>query len=364
MNPLIQKLESAVLRRNPPLAQSLQPGLPAEKIRKELKRAGIEGAIEPLVELYSWRNGTVLHGESAAFKAGLRAGFAPTVISSPSESYKAELERICKMAGRPFDPDVKIYTSFHYLQLRTAIVRFKSYKESARSQPKLSILVGRYFPILWDGSAGYIALDINPSGHNRFVAIQKRDEKPLREAYGSFEEFLADVVRANENDERMFCVRTPGKPIEASDDRQGSSGDADIGKKTIPATRNTLALRTDFSNETAWKSLCADILSPDREFTANVDFVSDPNYDGLGADQLPSRLSKDSTLTFAFIIDRLTLSHSDHPIVVVDLHHNPGRTFRVIPSELWSVENNLSIANMDFDEFAGAVDQEGIFRGF
>jgi len=29
-----------------------------------------------------------------------------------------------------------------------------------------------------------------------------------------------------------------------------------------------------------------------------------------------------------------------------------------------SVENNLSIANMDFSEFADNVDKDGIFRGF
>jgi hypothetical protein len=38
--------------------------------------------------------------------------------------------------------------------------------------------------------------------------------------------------------------------------------------------------------------------------------------------------------------------------------------FRVIPSQMWSVENNLSIANMDFFEFADAVGDDGIFRGF
>jgi hypothetical protein len=31
---------------------------------------------------------------------------------------------------------------------------------------------------------------------------------------------------------------------------------------------------------------------------------------------------------------------------------------------LWSVENNLSIANMGFDEFADAVYKDGVFRGF
>ena len=42
----------------------------------------------------------------------------------------------------------------------------------------------------------------------------------------------------------------------------------------------------------------------------------------------------------------------------------PEQTFRVIPSELWSVENNLSLANMDFEEFAGAAGAEGVFLGF
>jgi hypothetical protein len=31
---------------------------------------------------------------------------------------------------------------------------------------------------------------------------------------------------------------------------------------------------------------------------------------------------------------------------------------------MWGVENNLSIANMVFAEFAGAVDEDGVFRGF
>jgi hypothetical protein len=33
-------------------------------------------------------------------------------------------------------------------------------------------------------------------------------------------------------------------------------------------------------------------------------------------------------------------------------------------SEIWAVENNLSLGNMDFEDFAGAVDANGVFRGF
>jgi hypothetical protein len=35
-----------------------------------------------------------------------------------------------------------------------------------------------------------------------------------------------------------------------------------------------------------------------------------------------------------------------------------------IPSEIQSIENNLSLANMDFEEFAESADKDGIFRGF
>jgi hypothetical protein len=38
------------------------------------------------------------------------------------------------------------------------------------------------------------------------------------------------------------------------------------------------------------------------------------------------------------------------------MYAEPGRTFRVIPWEVWSAENNLSIVHMDFSEFAEAVD--------
>jgi hypothetical protein len=94
-----------------------------------------------------------------------------------------------------------------------------------------------------------------------------------------------------------------------------------------------------------------------------VDFVSDPKYEGITADQLPSLVSDDSG-SFAFIIDHVTLSNSEHPVLVVDLQDEPGRTFRAVASALWEVENNLSIGNMGFDEFLGAVDSEGVFRGF
>ena len=134
--------------------------------------------------------------------------------------------------------------------------------------------------------------------------------------------------------------------------------------KKIPSSEDPPVLRTDFSDDSAWASIRAAIKQPVGEFRAYVDFVSDPEYDGLTAEQLTGLMPEDSDLTFAFIVDRVALTHPEHPILVVDLYDEPGRTFRVIPSQMYSVENNLSIANMDFEEFAEGVDDDGIFRGF
>jgi hypothetical protein len=135
--------------------------------------------------------------------------------------------------------------------------------------------------------------------------------------------------------------------------------------KKLPKTEKVPVVRTDFANEPEWQAICAAIQEPDEEFgfTANVQFISDPEYASLIAENFPDILPEDTHHTFAFIIDRATLSNPDHPVLVVDLMEEPGRSFRVIPAQMWSVENNLSIANMDFSEFADAVGHDNIYRG-
>jgi Domain of unknown function (DUF6924) len=66
-----------------------------------------------------------------------------------------------------------------------------------------------------------------------------------------------------------------------------------------------------------------------------------------------------------FIADTVTFTFPDHPVLVVDLLEGSGRLpFRCIPPELWGVGNYLNIANMGWEEFADAVDEDGTFGGF
>lgn len=344
---LIQQLEAAILSRNPSLAERLRPGLPIEQIKKDLKRAGVEGAIDPILKLYSWRNGTNLQGESP----GLKAGFIPPEIVQLSEDIKRHL----LLLGVERDTDFRTY---HFIELKMAILYRNGYKKSAQ-------YLERYFPVLWDGSTNWIAVDIGPSGHNKVVMIQKRDAQPLQEGYDSFEQFLKDAVWANENNEPPACIRTPGKPITESPQSHTEPTTKAVAPKTgkIPETENPLVLRVDFSDEAAWRLLCKTLQDPDDEFSPRLDFITDQAFDGLTAAELPSLLSKYSSHTFAFIVDHTALTQLGHPILVIDLHNKPGRTFRVVASAMGSVANNLFVANMDFGEFVKLVDDEGVFRG-
>lgn len=135
--------------------------------------------------------------------------------------------------------------------------------------------------------------------------------------------------------------------------------------KPLPKTNQSLVLRADFSDDAAWDAVGAAIQEPNEDgFKAYVDCVSDPDYAGLTAEQLIALARKSGGRTFALVVDRVTLTDPERPVLVVDLSEEPGRVFRVIPREMWGVENNLSLANMDFAEFADSVDPGGVFRGF
>jgi uncharacterized protein YbcV (DUF1398 family) len=136
--------------------------------------------------------------------------------------------------------------------------------------------------------------------------------------------------------------------------------------KQISETENALVLRTDFSNQAVWERICGIIQKPVGifRFRANVEFVDAVEYAGLTKDQLLELIPKDYSHTFIIVIDRTAVSLPDHPLLIVDLYERSGREFRAVPSQIQGIENNLSIANMDFEEFAESVDESGVFRGF
>jgi hypothetical protein len=97
-------------------------------------------------------------------------------------------------------------------------------------------------------------------------------------------------------------------------------------------------------------------------FRANLNIVDDRRFDRLTIEQLLALAPKDPESTFLFLVDSVTLESPGHPVLVVDLGEQPGRFFRVIPRQMWAVQNNLVIANASWEDFADAVDADGVFR--
>jgi hypothetical protein len=134
--------------------------------------------------------------------------------------------------------------------------------------------------------------------------------------------------------------------------------------KQLPKTESPLVLRTDFSNQSAWERICAAIREPVDDFHAYVEFVDDAAYQDMTKEQLLQLVPRDYAHSFIILVDRTAISLSESPLLIIDLYEEPGREFRAIPSQIQGIENNLSIANMDFYEFADSVDEDGVFRGF
>jgi hypothetical protein len=95
-----------------------------------------------------------------------------------------------------------------------------------------------------------------------------------------------------------------------------------------------------------------------------VEFIDDIDFADLRKDQLLESLPTDYHHSFIIVVDQTAISHPEHPLLIIDLFDRSVREFRALPTQIQGIENNLSIANMDFEEFANSVDKDGILRGF
>jgi hypothetical protein len=168
---LLEQFERAVRKRNPALADSLQPGLPEADIREMLQTEGVRGHIEPIVSFFVWKNGTALDPDVTLGEAS------------------------------PFPESI-----YCFGDLNTMIEHFVGFHEGFAYHPKFEETDGRYFPLFWDNSTGYLAVDLRSPKH-RVVLLEPESEELASSAYASFEEFLRDAIRANEEDDDLTCFQ-------------------------------------------------------------------------------------------------------------------------------------------------------------
>ena len=133
----------------------------------------------------------------------------------------------------------------------------------------------------------------------------------------------------------------------------------------LPQSDRTLLLRSDYSDQSGWAEFCRLVEAPYEEgFRAYVTFVDDTLLAGMTLAELMAVAESGGYQSFFFVADRKAIQSSEHPVLAVDLHETRGSTFRVIPAQMWAVENNLSLANMEFSTFAAHADPDGVVRGF
>ncbi|KOV64792.1 hypothetical protein ADL01_27705 [Streptomyces sp. NRRL WC-3618] len=133
----------------------------------------------------------------------------------------------------------------------------------------------------------------------------------------------------------------------------------------LPCGSGALVVRTDFSSDAAWEDLRLALSSPSEDgFLAYVELVADRQFTGVTAEEALSLLPVGYGHPLLVLADAMALASEEHPLLVMDLREERGRCIRVVARELWGIENNLSISNMDFKEFAVAIDADGVFRGF
>ncbi|MBM7494433.1 hypothetical protein JOD64_005655 [Micromonospora luteifusca] len=138
----------------------------------------------------------------------------------------------------------------------------------------------------------------------------------------------------------------------------------------LPETWCVPVVRADFRADDVWEQLKDEIVSPtDEGFVARVEFVEDRTLIGLSDTAItagyPRAYPRQYRHPVVFVVDAVTVSLPERPLLVVNLNEGDDTgPFRTLPRQVQAIENNLSLANMDFFEFARSAGTDGVFRGF
>ena len=98
-------------------------------------------------------------------------------------------------------------------------------------------------------------------------------------------------------------------------------------------------------------------------FVANLSVVDDPAWAGASVEAVIAAHAGDKVRVVAFLFDAAAASDKRRALLCISLASKKVRTIRVLPTAVWSVENNLSLGNMEWRDFANAL-KEGFFEGF
>ncbi|MBL0888310.1 DUF6924 domain-containing protein [Myceligenerans indicum] len=122
-------------------------------------------------------------------------------------------------------------------------------------------------------------------------------------------------------------------------------------------------IRTDYSDDARFARVLEDArrqVGSGPTDRAGLLIVADPRLAHVEPGRVADLVEVES---FAFLADARSMA--DSTLLVVDLYEDSDtylQTFRVAPEAVFTVEANLAIANLDFDDFASQVDDDGVYR--
>jgi hypothetical protein len=135
--------------------------------------------------------------------------------------------------------------------------------------------------------------------------------------------------------------------------------------RSLPESDIYLLVRTWFGDETAWRQLQAVIdEGSDEGFSANVEYVDDRTWDGFSVTALEAvHPNRESGWDVMYVADQRAVTEPAHPLLVVRVGSTVDAPFRCRADLLYEIDANLSLANLDWDDFASDMDESGVYGG-
>lgn len=127
----------------------------------------------------------------------------------------------------------------------------------------------------------------------------------------------------------------------------------------LPDTDYSPLLRTDFTDDGAWRALLDEI---DDDW---VTVMADAGHRGLSVPELLALVPEGSRYPVLVVADEATFASAERSLLLIDVRDEPGRTFRAaVPDAFQSVIGNLALDNSSFDDYleSGGLDDSGVYR--
>ncbi|MEV7227205.1 hypothetical protein AB0M79_09300 [Polymorphospora sp. NPDC051019] len=138
----------------------------------------------------------------------------------------------------------------------------------------------------------------------------------------------------------------------------------------LPETWSVPVVRADFDHDRAWQWIVREIGAATEEgFGGDVEFVEDRTLAGLDGLAIAARYLPAYPCEYRhpvlFVADLVAMAAPEHALLVVNLNTGvDAGPFRTVPRQVQAIQNNLSLANMDYVDFERAAGPDGVFRGF